>query len=43
MYNVDLIPHFILIDRQGEIIANGLGEEGLNAMDSLLQSVFSNR
>ena len=39
MYNVRPIPHFILLDKQGKIIARWgyLGEEELNEMDGLFK------
>ncbi len=39
MYNVSAIPHFILIDKQGKIIARWgyLGKEQLNEIDKILQ------
>lgn len=38
LYNVEIIPHFILIDKQGKIIARGeyLDEKLLNEIDRLL-------
>jgi len=41
IYNVQAIPHFILIDKHGKIIANGQGEKQLNKIDSILRLNFS--
>ena len=40
LYNVEAIPHFILIDKQGKVIANWsyLGEEQLSEIDGVLSN-----
>jgi len=37
MYNVEAIPHFVLIDKQGKIIVNGIGGEQLDIIDKMLR------
>jgi len=39
--NVELIPHFVLINKQGKIILNGVGEEQLSEIEKTLKNNFS--
>jgi hypothetical protein len=36
---VEAIPHFILINKQGKIIASGIGEEQLIEIDKMLNNL----